>query len=716
MTYEDPPDGIGRMLIKPKIKEGETMHTQATLKREFKGAICEAFYTDIDIKSCHPTLLINILNDRKIPCPLLTQYVEDTAIVEQESGVDHDTFKTMMFETVMYNPTCTDEAAARKWKAAGGTEPKLFRDLRAEISAAATKLLDENVCYLAEAERRKGKDYPVLYGCALSLLIQTQEKVVIRSLYDFMKKQNVTVGAIIHDGLHIDKYKDDRLARLADKKMLLISAQGYIFNDTGHTVHLAYKDWQLHPAYSQTVNAATPVDAAMHVLEKLKGRLYRCQEELWIRDDDFQWRSGDKVVARILSNLISFMRLYVDKVYASHQPGYLRDITQLALNMAPDNPTFVSDMHLKTRRKLTFSNGYYDFDKREFVSEQIDSLARVAIDFPKRVKADIDEVRRRIMAPIMGDTERYMLNWLARGLAGEVADKDWSVWIGARDSGKSVLTGLLEHAFGPEIVAIINAEVLLFKANNDDPAKALGWMQQCAHARLVMSNECTIDAERPQALNGALIKKFSSGGDSCTARCLYKDAVTFRLSGRLMLAGNDFPSIKPTDATETLTSFEAPRKFVKSTDDRLKDPSKYAARDEGIKAFCQQPRVRAAVIHLLLEAYGAPLRCTSMDAMKKDYNAEGDDRERFFATWEVTGDPQDKVPVSELQSFVRREKLAVTSRAYNIWMRSQGCDTTARCTTTGGQRVRCVTGLKRKCPEEETDLFAGQPVAKQRTH
>ena len=46
------------------------------------------------------------------------------------------------------------------------------------------------------------------------------------------------------------------------------------------------------------------------------------------------------------SNLISFMRLYVDKVYASHQPGYLRDITQLALNMAPDNPTFVSDMHL----------------------------------------------------------------------------------------------------------------------------------------------------------------------------------------------------------------------------------------------------------------------------------------------------------------------------------------------------------------------------------
>ena len=65
---------------------------------------------------------------------------------------------------------------------------------------------------------------------------------------------------------------------------------------------------------------------------------------------------------------------------------------------------------------------------------------------------------------------------------------------------------------------------------------------------------------------------------------------------------------------------------------------------------------------------------------------------------------------------VRHEKLAVTSRAYNIWMRSQRCDTTTRCTTAGGQRVRCVTGLKRKCPEEETDLFAGQPAVKQRTH
>ena len=77
-------------------------------------------------------------------------------------------------------------------------------------------------------------------------------------------------------------------------------------------------------------------------------------------------------------------------------------------------------MHLKTRRKLTFVNGYYDFGKKEFVSKQIDSLARVPIDFPKRVKADIDEVRRRIMAPIIGDTEQYMLNWLARGLAGGV--------------------------------------------------------------------------------------------------------------------------------------------------------------------------------------------------------------------------------------------------------------------------------------------------------
>ena len=46
--------------------------------------------------------------------------------------------------------------------------------------------------------------------------------------------------------------------------------------------------------------------------------------------------------------------------------------------------------------------------------------------------------------------------------------------------------------------------------------------------------------------------------------------------------------------------------------------------------------------HLLLEAYGAPLRCATMDAMKKDYNALGDDRERFFQYWEITGDPQDK--------------------------------------------------------------------------
>ena len=47
-----------------------------------------------------------------------------------------------------------------------------------------------------------------------------------------------------------------------------------------------------------------------------------------------------------------------------------------------------------TRRKLAFTNGYFDFDRMQFIKEQIDSLARVPIDFPQRVHADIDEVRQ----------------------------------------------------------------------------------------------------------------------------------------------------------------------------------------------------------------------------------------------------------------------------------------------------------------------------------
>ena len=72
-------------------------------------------------------------------------------------------------------------------------------------------------------------------------------------------------------------------------------------------------------------------------------------------------------------------------------------------------------------------------------------MAWVPVEFPSRVQADIDEVQRRLLAPIFNDDaelQATFLTFVARGLAGLVADKAWGAGLGERNSGKSVLLTL----------------------------------------------------------------------------------------------------------------------------------------------------------------------------------------------------------------------------------------------------------------------------------
>ena len=132
-----------------------------------------------------------------------------------------------------------------------------------------------------------------------------------------------------------------------------------------------------------------------------------------------------------------------------------------------------------------------------------------------------------MVAPILGDLTKTMTNWLARGLAGHVTDKAWGVFLGERQAGKSVLIGAIEQAFGTELVATLNAETFLCsKFADPDTAKALGFLLQCANHHLVFTNEMDVSNVSEKLLNGALIKKFSSGGDSITARAQARDQVT----------------------------------------------------------------------------------------------------------------------------------------------------------------------------------------------
>ena len=85
------------------------------------------------------------------------------------------------------------------------------------------------------------------------------------------------------------------------------------------------------------------------------------------------------------------------------------------------------------------------------------------------------------------------------------------------------------------------------------------------------------------------------------------------------------------------------------------------ASDDTIKDYCCTPEARGAITHLLLDAYGPPVRTKQMDLMREEYSAGSDEREKFFENFEVSKDQtSDYIPVKEVAERVKKQKLAVT--------------------------------------------------------
>jgi hypothetical protein len=597
---------------------------------------------------------------------------------------------------------------ARKLKKYGlDSEPAIFTQLRSEVCAASEYLLGLYPCYTQAAIDAKGDDYHNIPGTAFSFLMQTSEKRCLLAMYDYFKTNDIEVGALIHDGCHVQ----------ADARLNLTAASDHIFAKTGFRVKLAIKDWEQHPALVDSAICRDMNACTTHCHEALEGRIVRCDGRVWYRDDSYMWHTGDDVL-RLLANKISDMHLFAvnlksDSFFHSIsrnvtvQGGiaHRHSVAKEVYNSAPQNDSFIDDIRRNTRGKLCFEDGYFDFAERKYVRQLIDTLARVPSKFPKRDEQAVSELTARVIQPIMGDLRESLMSWLSRGVAGCIVDKSWGCLLGERNSGKSVLINLLEAALGRQLVGTLNAESFMHKEHGDpDTAKAMGFLLQVEHARLVFTNEIEIDSSRKQQLNGAIIKRFSSGGDYIPARALYQNACSFKLSGRLLMCANDMCECSPSDTCQTLDYFQSPTVFVDADDTRA-GTSMYLPKDDSIKDYIQTEAARSAIIHALCDAYtDEPVRTAQMSTMRQEFVNGADDRERFNELFEITKSFDDVIPVNTVASLVRGRQINATSRRYNRWLKAEGCDVQARATIKN-KRVRVVRGLKRK-QEDADDLFS----------
>ena len=114
--------------------------------------------------------------------------------------------------------------------------------------------------------------------------------------------------------------------------------------------------------------------------------------------------------------------------------------------------------------------------------------------------------------------------------------------LGDSNTGKSTLTKALQSSFG-EYVGTFNAECFNHKETSQDEAQIMRWALLMRFKRIIFSNELSTKGK----LNGSMMKKVSSGGDSLVGRTHGKEETSFTPHFIANIFANDINEITPYD-------------------------------------------------------------------------------------------------------------------------------------------------------------------------
>ena len=727
---------IGRLNIKVKgLKEGETCINQAIMWRECKSALCSKYYHDLDMINAHPLFLEHILKDKNYDCSILSFYNKNRETFfkgMEKKGLSRDNCKVLIMR-IFYNGSISAFCKDNKLK--DSDIPDTIYDLDREIKSNCKELLKDNdllPCRMKAIEN-KGATYHNLDGTAMSYFLQTIEAKCLMSLVGSLKREKFRIGALIHDGLHIEK--DERL----DKEMIY-KLECDLERETGIPVKLKVKPFIKVKELNDIIVITTDKEGADYISDTLKNDYVISQERIFMRINNV-WTENDKIIKRNLMKAVGNMNIYMKKVvgeditlipYSTMKRGCM---DMLAYVEPTEDEDFIDKLWTSNLFKLCFRNGYYDFKKGERVDYDMDTHTTIKInrEYKEPDMKIVKEVYEKILNPIFNNDKDLMncwLNYVARGLAGHIEDKNWGVGIGERDCGKGVLVGMLESCFG-EYCRSTNSENFLFKKGQSDSAKALSWLVPFEFRRLLLTNEITIDSEGKYRINGNTLKKLSSGGDKIEARVNHKDEINFKIQGRVCMFCNDLPPIEPADTKETAYMFRFPSKFLNEDDERLGKPilrpvmyednegviqyekdengenkminvCNFYKKDDEIKAWCRKEEVMDAFIHIIFSNYGTKaLIPENMKEEMNDFKEEEKEEDIFLSLfnfpndsdWEQ-GSSKDWISIDQIKSLMKKSQISLSAQKYKNYLLGQGCMKGKRLDDYSGKRVNCWVNIQ----------------------
>ena len=353
------------------------------------------------------------------------------------------------------------------------------------------------------------------------------------------------------------------------------------------------------------------LDAAEHIINLYKDFMINCDNVKYVKMGNI-WSCDDKLVKSCIYNWILNTPMKKESkdgsyIYYNREKTFINRCLDIIyenwLNFIKNTPNFIKHNLIKSKTYIPFLNGIYSMKEKKLLNyDDIDIQFTQVIDrnFPEFDKKYYDLLMEKIICPILPDNieREYFMYCLARSIAGHFEDKKWFINRGSRNSGKGVITNLLQNSF-QILVGTFNSGVLIQKCNeNPDEAKNLSWVVKVKDKRLILSNEVDENA----ILWGKMLKKLASGGDTVVGRTNYKDELEFVPQFTMVLNLNNIKGVNPVDALESCEQFYCKSKFVPE-DELIEGQPFLKLRDDKIKDLVVDPKYIDAFTLYLLEHY-----------------------------------------------------------------------------------------------------------------
>ncbi len=218
-------------------------------------------------------------------------------------------------------------------------------------------------------------------------------------------------------------------------------------------------------------------------------------------------------------------------------------ISQLKFLFKNDNPKFYNKLD-ENPYLIGFNNGVYDFKLNKFRNGlQKDCLTfSTGYDYQEYNESDIfiKEIYTFLSNIITNKkVYEYLLKILGKSLVGCPDEKFYIMTGICGANGKSTLINLLENTLG-DYMTSVDTSLLVNKRGSSSGVSPD--VVRLRGKRLLSFQE----PEHNDKLRTGILKQFT-GGDTITARDLFKSPITFKLQGTMVMCCNDLPSIPSSD-------------------------------------------------------------------------------------------------------------------------------------------------------------------------